>query len=113
MGFLDKIFRPDQPATPAEEPIQEMEPEQTTPTIRNNHDFMLALADKERLAEAEAWLMKEREHSSQGSHNESWVMDRLSLLYHRYDEIGDTASAKKVYDLLPENIQVDIDQHRV
>lgn len=72
--------------------------------IVSSRDFRLALAAK-RFAEAEAYLVAEKESPSHSGHDGLWLQNMLMMLWRSYKTEGLNEDAERIKNMLPENMQ--------
>jgi len=73
--------------------------------IASTKDLMLAIKEG-RLAEAETYLLAEKEKPSIADHDGLWLQNNLAALAHGYLTSGDQAGLSRINALLPQNFQV-------
>ncbi len=78
--------------------------------IKNSHDFMQAIYAG-RLAEAEAYLVAEKNNPSQSGHDDLWLINKLSILLSQYLDKKDTLGVERINQLLPESHQRHLEEN--
>lgn len=70
--------------------------------IKDSNDFGLAITEG-RLAEAEAYLMAEKENPSHSGHDDTWLVNKLVILLSQYLNKKNASAVERINQLLPEN----------
>ena len=70
--------------------------------VKDSNDFGIAITEG-RLAEAEAYLMAEKENPSNSGHDDNWLCNKLVILLSQYINKKDAAGVERINQLLPEN----------
>jgi hypothetical protein len=78
--------------------------------VKDSNDFGIAITEG-RLAEAESYLMAEKENPSQTGHDDHWLVNKLVILLGQYVNKKDAAGVERINQLLPENYRRQITEN--
>lgn len=94
MNPFEKLFA----KTSTSEPIPSTEKIE----VKDSNDFGIAITEGH-LAEAEAYLMTEKESPSNSGHDDHWLVNKLVILLSQYVNKKDAAGVERINQLLPDN----------
>lgn len=102
MNPFEKFFSSKKIEDDVPEKIEETKNDEQA--IKSSHDFMEAIY-ADRLSEAEAYLMQEKDQPSQSGHDDHWLHNKLAILLAKYIEKKDAPAVERLNQLLPANYQ--------